>query len=81
MFIPSVGAAPFNDTVHASVAGPVIELFAQATDLTPGRIRIVPSPLRLTVTVSLFVALLAMASCPVAFPETAGSNCTVSVML
>lgn len=67
---PPVGAEPDKVTVHASASDPVIDMLVQDTALTVGG-RLVPAPLKLTVTVG---ALLEIVNCPVTAPALFGPN-------
>jgi len=72
--IPPLGAAAVSVTVQASVPDPVMAPLLQ--DSAPNAAgAAVPVPLRLIIAVPLVEELVAMVSCPVAVPATAGLNC------
>ena len=70
---PPVAAAAFSVTVQGSVPEPVIEPSVHERPARTG----MPVPLRLTAFED--EESLAIMSCPVTAPATAGSNCTVNV--
>ena len=77
---PLAGAGPLRVTVQASVAEPVSELFAQLSELSVGKMAMVPVPLRPIATVPPVAALLARVKIPDTVPVVLGVNCTVTAI-
>jgi hypothetical protein len=75
---PPVGAAELSDTVHESLAAPLIVPFAQETPLSVPPADC-PVPLRATTTVPLVAELLEIVIVPVCPPTVAGSKLTCKV--
>jgi hypothetical protein len=74
---PSPGAASVSVTQHAFVPDPVMAPLLQYSALNAADpVPVVPVPLRFITGVPVVEELLAMVSCPVAAPATAGMNCT-----
>jgi len=76
---PPLGAGALNVTRHGSVPAPVMIPFLQLNTLTAGVLKLPEVPLRLTVIVAAFVALVAMVNFPVAAPAPVGENFTVKL--
>lgn len=76
--IPPEGALLATVTVHASVAAPVREFVVQVSDVTAGKIAIVPVPLSATVSGVPLVALLVIVSVPDSAAFVVGRNCTAT---
>lgn len=75
---PPTGAALLSVTVQASVPDPVNEPLAQVSELSVGRIAIVPVPLSPMARVPPPAALLASVKIPVTAPAAEGVKWTVT---
>jgi hypothetical protein len=74
---PSLGAAPLNVTVQASLPAPDMAPLAHVKPVNVG-MGAVPVPLSATTDVGPVEELLAIVTWPVADPAPVGSNCTVT---
>jgi hypothetical protein len=71
---PSEPATALRETTQESIAEPVIELFAQLSELNAGGLGTTPLPVRPTSSAEPDEELLVSTSCPPAAPCDEGSN-------